>query len=112
MLPWNDVPLSAVAAWRRLFDVSEEGIDLSAPCPLCGEKALHRWFWLSRPGLTVESNRTWQGKGSQWQWCSACHSYEHSSGLVPEWWRPSLVVADADLKHDPGPIEDARLRGR
>jgi hypothetical protein len=106
--PWHDVPLSIAPLWRTLFDASTEGVNLAAPCPVCTNSALHRWFWLARSKRIVESGRSWQGKGSQWQWCSACRSYEHSSGLVPDWWESALEVPESDLRHDPGPIDAAR----
>jgi hypothetical protein len=108
--PWRDVPNDKEAQWRGLFDVSMEGVDLSSACPVCGGRALHRWFNLHRSRPTVEFGRKWVGPGSQWQWCSNCRSYEHTRALVPDWWKSDLVVPEAELHHDPGPIESARLK--
>lgn len=107
---WRDVPSGHAHTWRSIFDGSLEGVDLQASCPVCLTAALHRWFHLHRPSPTTSSRRDWQGKGSQWQWCSSCHSYEHSSGLVPDWWHPTFKVAPEDLHHDPEAIETQRLR--
>ncbi len=107
-MPWHDVPLNIASLWRAIFAASTEGLDLQAPCPVCGNRELHRWFWLARPRHTVEAGRVWLGRGTQWQWCSNCHSYEHTSGLVPDWWRSTLVLPESALRHDPGPLEEAR----
>lgn len=81
---WHDVSEGLPTAWRAIFAASTEGEDLSAECPVCGHATLHRWFHLHRRSVIADGN--WLGRGSQWQWCSSCHSYEHSSGLVPTWW--------------------------
>jgi hypothetical protein len=105
---WRDVPDVIVPAWRGIFVQSTSGLDLDDPCPVCGAYDLHRWFYLENGEPGQSTQRNWQGPGSQWQWCSNCRSYEHSSGLVPDWWRTELVVDPHLLRHDPGPIEEAR----
>ncbi len=105
---WKDVPSVAVGRWRELFDLSREGLNLSAACPVCGATRLHRWFDLNRAEPSWEFGRTWIGRGSQWQWCSSCRSYEHTSGLVPDWWFSDLPVSPESLRHDPGPVEEVR----
>jgi hypothetical protein len=109
---WHDVPDDKVIAWRVVFEASTEGSDLRTACPICRQRTLHRWFFLHRDDPTTEDYRTWAGPGSQWQWCSSCCAYEHSSGLVPIWWQSDLDVDPALLVHDPGPIEAARQRKR
>lgn len=109
-LIWRDVPGEHVRAWRSIFDVSMEGINLRTGCPVCSSGALHRWFYLHRENPTTSFGRKWQGDGSQWQWCSSCYSYEHSSGLVPAWWHPAFEVAPELLQHDPEAIEAERLK--
>lgn len=106
---WHDVPEPLVGAWRHIFDQSTSGLDLDEPCPVCGTLELHRWFHLEREQPREEMGRRWRGSGSQWQWCSNCRSYEHSSGLVPNWWESDLVVDVHLLRHDPQPLEEARL---
>lgn len=110
VIMWKDVPDDAMARWRAIFDASTEGLDLSAPCPVCGSHSLHRWFHMHTARPSVQHGRRWAGSGSEWQWCSACGAYQHMSGLVPQWWQPKLVVPEVDLRHDPGPIETARGR--
>ncbi len=109
---WRDVPQDKVALWRAIFSASSEGTNVTATCPICGTASLHRYFHLHRAKPTVEGGRKWAGSGSQWQWCSSCLSYEHSSGLVPEWWTQEFDVPESDLMHDPGPIEAAMQRSR
>jgi hypothetical protein len=108
---WSDVPEFSLAAWRAIFDASTEGIDVPGNCPVCHSASLHRYFHNHKPGLIIERGRRWSGSGSEWQWCSSCLSYEHTSGLVPEWWVTDIRVPESDLRHDPGPIEEARKRG-
>lgn len=108
---WVDVPELTLLTWRAIFYRSTEGEDLSAPCPVCGQASLHRWFDLHRPS-TKYLNDGWQGAGSQWQWCTNCHSYEHTSGLVPIWWAPTRQVPPAVLGHDPDAIEKLRRLGQ
>lgn len=91
---WRSVPPEYDAAWLAVFQASREGLDLSAPCPVCGVAALHRWYGVG---------------GGLWEWCSACHSFEHYSARVPEWWACGLKVNFFRLQHDPGAIEAARL---
>lgn len=105
---WQDVPEPFADAWRRIFDQSRAGLDLDEPCPVCGAAELHRWFHLDQKQPTEALGRRWRGSGSQWQWCSSCRSYEHSSGLVPDWWQSELVVDVGRLRHDPQPLEEAR----
>lgn len=105
---WQDVPESLAGVWRRIFDESMSGLDLDDPCPVCGALELHRWFYLEHERPSEEIGRRWRGSGSQWQWCSNCRSYEHSSGLVPTWWQRDLTVDVDLLRHDPQPLEDAR----
>jgi hypothetical protein len=107
---WRSVPDENLSEWRAVFDRSMEGLDVSEACPVCGSQSLHKWFNLHRIRATVEFGRSWVGSGSQWQWCTNCRSYEHSSGLVPDWWNSGLAVAEADLRADPEPIELARLK--
>jgi hypothetical protein len=85
---------------------STEAVDLAAACAVCGASTLHRWFYLGRAEELVSFCRAWQGPGSQWQWQwqwqwgSTCHSYEHASGLVPDWWNPPCDMALDSLMHD------------
>jgi hypothetical protein len=104
---WHDVPDAVVRDWRNIFDHSTDLLDVAGACPVCGAHELHRWFQLARSRPRSHMGREWVGTGGQWQWCSHCRSYEHSRGLVPIWWEDSLNVDEAQLRHDPGPLEAA-----
>lgn len=108
---WRDVPEAFGREWSAIFTSSKEVVDLAASCPICGQLTLHRWFYLHRARPSSLFGEAWQGEGSQWQWCSTCGCYEHSSGLVPGWWTSPWKVAVEDLLHDPGVLE-AQLRSR
>lgn len=107
---WHGPPVELMTTWGDVFDRSRTGLDLTEPCPVCGARNLHRWFDLHRRDEKRDHGIEWQGRGSQWQWCSSCLSYLHSSGLVPTWWISDLQVPESELCHDPGPIEVARTR--
>lgn len=104
---WHDVLEDALPQWRALFDASTEGEDLSERCPVCGQGALHRWFE-SSPRIVTAGGIERPARGSQWQWCSECGSYEHTTSLVPSWWMAPRALKGVELRHDPGPIEAAR----
>jgi hypothetical protein len=106
---WQDLPERSRQEWGDLFDGSTAGLDVAGACPVCGAHALHRWYFLHRARVSMFQGREWAGDGSQWQWCSHCHSYEHSSALVPVRWNSPLSVSFENLMHDPDPIEGARL---
>lgn len=105
---WHDVPGVAAAQWRAIFDASTEGVNVAGVCPVCGSTSLHRYFHTHKVGPINEGGRTWAGSGSEWQWCSHCLAYQHTSGLVPDWWVTPIRVPESDLRHDSGPIEEAR----
>ncbi|WP_196278924.1 hypothetical protein [Catellatospora vulcania] len=102
---WHGVPREWDVLWGDVFEASEEGSRLAAPCPVCGSPALRRWFDLHDPTPRLYAGIRWAGRGSQWQWCADCRSYLHTSGVVPMWWHTDLVVDPKTLMHDPGPIQ-------
>jgi hypothetical protein len=107
---WNDLPDEALRRWREMFSQSRDGLDVLGECPVCSHETLHRWFHIHRAEPTEAHGASWAGVGSQWQWCTDCRAYQHSSGLVPEWWNDAELRVDPEsLMHDPGPIERARL---
>ncbi|MEV0129407.1 hypothetical protein AB0H83_13245 [Dactylosporangium sp. NPDC050688] len=110
--PWRSVPDAQMNDWGDVFDASQEGETLSSPCPVCGATTLHRWFDLHRADPRTVAGLPWQGRGSQWQWCSTCRSYLHTSGLVPLWWTTTIEVDPEVLTHSPGPIEEVIARTR
>jgi hypothetical protein len=106
---WRSGPDEALQLWRDIFGLSEEGLDLTALCPVCGNAQLHRWYWLDPKRVVESADGLWTGSGIQWQWCSCCRSYSHGRSLVPVWWNSPMSVSFDDLMHDPDPIERARL---
>ena len=102
--------LNSLSAWRQVFAASRDDVDVVETCPVCGRQTLHRWFYLERAMPTRDAVGSWQGRGSEWQWCSSCRSYEHYVGLVPDWWAEPFTIDLEELYEDPGPIEDARLQ--
>ena len=106
---WHDVPLEYWEAWNRIFGASQEGLELAAPCPVCGVPALRQWYMVGRLQETVLRGQRFIARGSVWTWCSHCHTYAHYSGLVPEWWSSDLDVNTDTLGHQPTAIEEARL---
>ncbi|WP_133159242.1 hypothetical protein [Superficieibacter electus] len=96
---WNSVPAEYVDAWRQLYSAAspEEGIHLSQVCPVCGETALCRYFSLRKPQPVLSLGIMYQGPGSYWEWCTACHTFEHMSGYVPGWWNITLENLDHAL---------------
>jgi len=105
---WKEVPNELLAAWRSVFDHAVVRMDLVENCPVCGVATLHQWFSLASPREVTMQGRRWKGSGSQWQWCSTCRSYEHSSAWVPDLWSDPLDVDGTTLMTDPGAIEAAR----
>ena len=106
---WKGVPLELSAAWQQIFSSSQDGIDVDGPCPVCGSPTLHHWFDKPRSFAAGRERDGFRGEGGLWEWCSSCYSYEHYSGLVPDWWVDVLTIDGASLRHDPDAIESARL---
>lgn len=107
---WFGVPCNHEAEWMRIFQESQESLNLSAPCPICGRVALHRWYQVGKPIDLVIAGKKFVAEGGLWEWCSSCHCCEHSSCLVPEWWSCSLEVDTANLTASPTVIEEAMER--
>ena len=38
---WQGVPLEFENAWQKVFQATQELLDLSTPCPICGVCSLH-----------------------------------------------------------------------
>ena len=107
-LAWRGVPREFEPQWQRIFQATEETLDLTAPCPVCGSHSLHRWYDLNRKRERMFSGKRFVGDGGRWEWCSACCCYEHYSAAVPEWWSCDLEVDRVRLTAEPTAIEDAR----
>ncbi len=93
---WQGVPTAIIDAWRTLFNATPatEGMNLSASCPVCGQRTLHRYYALERAAPRELRGAAYQGPGSYWEWCSSCRSFEHMSGYVPAWWQVEPLAID------------------
>ena len=111
-LPWHGVPPEHRAAWANIFYRSHEGMNLSSPCPVCHTVSLHCWYLLTKPGRVEVCGELFSGRGSKWEWCSHCRSYEHGTAPVPTWWRCDLAVDIGELAHQPEILEVALQRQR
>jgi hypothetical protein len=109
---WQSVPKQHLDDWQRIFNASQEGLHLAAACPVCGNHSLHRYFHLAKPEPRLLAGKTFVGRGSGWEWCSSCHSYEHFSGFIPAWWHEALPVDHAKLTALPGALEQALKQQR
>jgi hypothetical protein len=104
---WHSVPVTHEKAWQAIFQSSHEILDLSASCPVCGRKSLHRWYHVGEPVNRMINGIRFIARGGVWEWCSSCRCFRHYSGLVPEWWSCNLNVDDDKLTVFPTAIEDA-----
>ena len=109
---WQDVPLELHSIWNHIFSLSKEGINLSTPCPVCECKTLHEYYQAIKPLDRVILGQRFVAHGALWTWCSSCHSYEHFSAFVPEWWHDTLPVDETKLTHQPEALEEALNRVR
>lgn len=110
---WREVGTQDHPVWRAVFNAEPQATALAAPCPLCGTCTLHRWYSVDALDDIEFRGERYVGRGRLWEWCSACHAYEHfRDGYVPEWWQSSLTVAPEVLRYDPAPIEAARSAAR
>ena len=107
---WRDVPEEHWETWAAVFLASQEGLNLSVPCPVCGAAALHRYFHLhERKEFQSHGNR-FLGRGGLWEWCGRCRAFAHYSAAVPEWWSCDLKVDINNLTPHPDAIEEAMQR--
>lgn len=98
---WEGIPIEYIGKWNTIFDNSREGPDLSARCPVCHNKELHRYYQMSRVLNSFGSEGRKISRGSEWQWCSYCRIYEHLEVMVPDWWTPYLEIDGNKLTATP-----------
>ena len=103
MSKWRGVPDEGRTEWRQVFACSTEGPRLSAPCPLCGQRRLRRYFSSARPCPSLAAG--FAGRGGSWEWCASCGAHEHAECLVPSWWQPMPEVREAELTAEPEELE-------
>ena len=107
---WKSVPDEFVVEWRRIFIETPGDHNVDASCPVCGQRELHRYYQVGRPIHRVSGGITFVARGGGWEWCSACRSFEHFSGLVPDWWSSNLDVDESKLTALPDVLERAVQR--
>ena len=106
---WMSIPEHALDRWRQAFAAPSSGVDVHAPCPVCGQSQLHRYYQVGAR-LAATSSSVFVARGALWEWCSGCGTYEHASALVPSWWHSDLVVDAAALTALPDALEIALAR--
>ena len=89
---WKGVPDEYIEGWKNIFLNSMEGPDLSACCPVCRHKELHRYYQTGGAVKASECPDQNIVKGAEWQWCSYCRTYEHAQVMVPDWWISRLEI--------------------
>lgn len=102
---WRGVPVSFVAAWQDAFQTASAGHSVDAACPVCGKPGLHRYY--SEGPLLQSSMPGFVSRGGLWEWCSFCRTFEHSSVLVPDWWKSDLDVDESRLTVEPEALQRA-----
>jgi hypothetical protein len=108
---WHGVPLEKVEQWRAIFNNAREGMSLAEQCPVCGARSLKQYYHLVHKEPKVLRSNEFRGRGSCWEWCSSCRSYEHMDGLVPVWWHEEpLDVDHFKLTPIPDMLDEAILR--
>jgi hypothetical protein len=104
---WISVPDALRPSWEAIFRGSRGGVDVVGTCPVCGKNKLHRYYQVGRPIAQEIDGEKYVARGGLWEWCSACHSYEHSSALVPDWWKSDLRIDESRLTAIPDALEAA-----
>lgn len=91
---WQGVPLEAVCSWQKAFAETPTGYRVHAPCPVCKAPTLRRYFYLGRVDPLQVNGIAYQGRGSLWEWCATCRSFEHAQALVPLSWTAAPLQVD------------------
>lgn len=105
---WQSVPLEKRAIWGEIFHTSRDGSHLKALCPVCSTSNLRLYYDVGRPIEDYFSGGVrCVARGACWQWCHNCWSFEHSSALVPAWWKVDIVIDETLLTALPDVLEDA-----
>lgn len=104
---WKDVPEESFSQWLNIFNASREGFNVSAPCPICEEKTLHRYYRMDDGEERIIQGNRFIGSGDLWEWCGSCRTFAMYSAAIPEWWTCDLSVDQSSLTLNPEPIEEA-----
>src|SRR5258708_26647061 len=101
MQRWLGIKPDHLDSWNHVSRLMfEKGIRQLGLCPSCGGAKLRFFFWRHR----LEDPDAGD-KGGFWIWCPSCHQYEHSSCLVPAWWKDVPDVPDLALEHQPDRLD-------
>jgi hypothetical protein len=95
MTKWVGVPKDRQSAWQTAFSQPSSGVRLAARCPVFRAAELCRFYG------TMDK----RGNAGLWEWCAACHTYEHSNSKLPSWWTPISLLNEASLTAEPGSVE-------
>lgn len=92
----HDPPDELLSEWRNAEVAAFEG-RWPIECPSGDDEQLRYLF--------VRHSEPPDLRGGFWIWCPRCHSYEHASAAVPDWWE-EVPAADGPLTHDPGWLDE------
>lgn len=105
---WKGVPIDKITSWQIVFCSESDSYSVSGACPVCGEHALMRYYYLGKNDPREIRGVIYKGRGSVWEWCSSCRAYSHAQAYVPESWKgPELPLDHACLTPIPDAIDDA-----
>ncbi|MEO3974223.1 hypothetical protein AAFN69_10150 [Streptomyces sp. CAU 1734] len=110
MPEWREADTEVHPLWRRTFNQDWTGPDVAAPCPVCGNTGLHRWYLLENARPRKYDGIEFAGRGRLWEWCDSCRTFEHyPDGSVPSWWSAPYGPGIPDPGRTPEAIERARV---
>jgi hypothetical protein len=108
ILEWKNAPEEYRHSWIQTFSKSLEGLNLSSPCPICGQVTLHHYYQQVGPKKNfILHGRNYIGRGDLWEWCSSCYTFERYYAAIPDWWNFELSVDSSSLKSYPDVLEQA-----
>lgn len=91
---WQGVPIEAVESWQKAFAETPMGYGVRGPCPLCRAHTLRCYFYLGRVDAVRVNGIDYRGRGSVWEWCATCRSFNHAQALVPLSWAGAPLRLD------------------
>lgn len=104
---WKSITPEEIPKWRAAFAASKGGSRVQGACPVCSAERLHRYYQTGPAIEQLSGRERFIARGACWEWCSGCHTYEHYSALVPDWWTDDLHVDETLLTAFPDALEDA-----
>ena len=103
---WRGVPEKFQAEWEKKFASDPYSWILESICPVCGTQSLKRYYHLDKHGESYFGKVKYIGRGSLWEWCSNCKSYEHMSVAIPAEWNYPIIIKPECIMHDPSAFLD------